>query len=75
MAPVSLTGSGNYAYITNEMGSSVTPIKIDMSTGAMSVCGPSLSTTPDDWTKASTAAQVDCMFTDRPALISHCAHI
>ena len=57
------------------MGSSVTPIRIDISTGGISVCGPSLSTTPDDWAEASIAAQVNCMFTDRPALISHCAHI
>lgn len=43
--------AGKYAYITNEMGSSVTPIKIDISTGAMSVCGPTLPTTPEEWFK------------------------
>lgn len=63
------------AYITNEMGSAVTPIKIDASTGGLSVGGPTLSTTPDDWTAASQGARLTCMFTERDQLISHCAHI
>ena len=65
--------SGRYAYVNNEIGSAVTPIKIDAETGGMSIAGPSLSSTPDDWTAASVAAKTTCMFTDRPALISHCA--
>eukprot|EP01045_Picozoa_sp_COSAG04_P028337 COSAG04_NODE_4369_length_2134_cov_4.958231_4_plen_63_part_00 len=44
--------SGRYAYVNNEIGSAVTPIKIDTETGGMSVAGPSLSSTPDDWTAA-----------------------
>ena len=65
--------SGRYAYVNNEIGSAVTPVKIDAETGGMSIAGPSLSSTPDDWTAASVAAKTTCMFTDRPALISHCA--
>eukprot|EP01052_Picozoa_sp_SAG31_P004960 SAG31_NODE_212_length_20157_cov_9.648868_5_plen_237_part_00 len=67
--------SGKFAFFNNELASMVTPVSVDLDTGGLSISGASVSSLPNDWAAATVACQLDCMFTDRPRLVSHCAHI
>lgn len=54
------------------------PVCTQRCIGTASHCrlaGPSVTALPPDWAAATEAAQQTCMFTDRDALVSHCAHI
>ena len=68
--------SGELAVLINELGSVVTPLRVDKSSGALSLAGASVSTLPDDWAAATAARQATtAMVTERENLISHCAHV
>ena len=49
------------------MGSTVTPLSVG-TTGALSIAGASVSTLPDDWAEATTAALSSCSECRHPSL-------